>query len=134
MIKKIFCIISAVLLIFVIGGCNSATNKNNDNTPDIITEISIDDVKGISQSEAEELCYLVMGKADDETGFLFSFGATGAIEKGKKQYYVIRASWLVENSHLSYIGDFFVSADGKEIYEGTAISGEYEMVNMVWSE
>ena len=132
--KKIFYIIAVAILIFASGGCNKAVIENNDITSGHITEISIDDVKGISQSEAEDLCYAVMGEKDEETGFAYSFGATGAIEKGEKQYYVIRASWLVENSHLSYIGDFFVSVDGKEIYEGTAIMGEYEILNKLWSE
>ena len=131
--RNIFCIIVAILLIFAIGGCNKTVDEN-DNTLGIITEIAIDDVKGISSSEAEELYYSFMGKEDKETGFPFSFGTSGAIQKDGKQYYVIRASWLVENSHLSYIGDFFVSADGKEIYDGVALQGEYEILNKVWSE
>ena len=98
-----------------------------------IVEISVDTVKGITQGEAEELCYYVLGDKDKDTGFAFSFGTAGAVEKDKKQYYVIRASWLVNNNHLSYIGDFFVSADGKEIYEGSARPDEYIMLNIIWS-
>lgn len=97
-------------------------------------EISVDDVKGITQEEAVKLCYAVLGEKDADTGFQFSFGISGAVEKDKKQYYVIRASWLVNNSHLSYIGDFFVSADGKELYNGLALNGEYKMSNLVWSK
>ena len=134
MTKKIFYIIAVTILFLAIGGCNKAGVQNNDTTTGRITEISINDVNGISPSQAEELCYSFMGKEDEETGFLFSFGAEGAIEKDKKQYYVIRASWLVENSHLSYLGNLFVSADGKEIYDGTAIMGEYEIMNRVWRE
>lgn len=99
-----------------------------------IVEISVDSVKGIIPKKAEELCYYVMGEKDEKTGFIFSFGVSGAVEKDKKQYYVVRASWLVNNSHLSYIGDFFVSADGKEVYSGTALNNEYVMQDMIWSE
>lgn len=98
---------------------------------DDITPISVDDVKGITGREAEELCYYVMGEKDKDTGFSFSFGTSGAVQKGGKQYYVIRASWLVDNNHLSYIGDFFVSADGKEIYNGVVSGEEYEMMDPI---
>lgn len=99
-----------------------------------IIEISVDHVRGITQQEAEKLCYSVFGEKDEETGFIFSFGTSGAVKTEGKQYYVIRASWLVNNSHWSYIGDFFVSADGKEIYGGTALSDEYTMENVIWRE
>ena len=91
-------------------------------------------MKGITKQEAELLCYDVLGERDEETGFPFSFGTSAAVEKDKKQYYVVRVSWLVDNSHLSYIGDFFVSADGKEIYDGLALPDEYKMGNIIWSE
>ena len=99
-----------------------------------IIEISVDSVKGITQQEAEELCYSVLGEKDEDTGFAFSFGTSGAVEKDAEQYYVVRASWLVNHSHFSYIGDFFVSADGKKIYNGFAQHGEYEMSSVIWSE
>ena len=153
--KKIFCVIIVVMLVFTISGIlyyktfipndetavehsesvpnqDIAVNETKSNS-DII-EISVDSVKGITQQEAEKLCYSALGEKDEETGFVFSFGTSGAVETEGKQYYVIRASWLVNNSHLSYIGDFFVSADGKEIYDGTALSGEYIMENVIWKE
>ena len=99
-----------------------------------ITPISVDDVKGITGQEAEELCYYVMGEKDEDTGFAFSFGTSGAVQKGEKQYYVIRASWLVDNNHLSYIGNFFVSAAGKEIYDGVVSGEEYEMMDLMWKK
>lgn len=152
--KKIILILTTLVLIFAIGSilyynivflknetisdhdavmkeAEIAVDESKDN--DII-EIPVDTVKGITKQEAEDLCYFVLGEKDEKTRFTFSFGTSGAIEKDIKQYYVIRASWLVNNSHLSYIGDFFVSADGKEIYSGTALSGEYVMVDRIWSE
>ena len=110
----------------------SEFTDNEANRQDEIIEISLDDIRGITQKEAEDLCYFVMGEKDEDTGFLFSFASTGAVERNKKQYYVIRASWLVNNSHMSYIGDFFVSSDGKEIYNGIAKPGEYEMTDILW--
>ena len=152
--KKIFCAIIVTVLIFTISGIlyyktfipNNIAVEHNDPVPnqDItidatnsdsdIIEISVDSVKGITQQEAEKLCQSVLGEKDEETGFLFSFGTSGAVKAKGKQYYVVRASWLVDNSHLSYIGDFFVSSDGKEIYNGTALSGEYTMENVIWRE
>ena len=88
----------------------------------------------ITPEDAEKLCYSVLGEKDEETGFLFSFGVTETIEIEGKEYYAVRASWLVNNSHMSYIGDFFVSVDGKEIYSGFARPGEYTIENLIWSK
>ncbi len=152
--KKIFCVIVVAVLVLTIGGIlyyktifsDNAAVEHSEPAPDqgvavnetksdsAIIEISVDSVKGITKQEAEKLCHSVFGEKDEETGFIFSFGTSGAVETEGKQYYVIRASWLVNDSHLSYIGDFFVSADGKEIYSGTALSGEYIMENVIWRE
>ncbi len=153
--KKIFYVIIVVVLVFTISGIlyyktfisnnetalehsepapNQDIAVNETKTNSDIIEISTDSVKGITQQEAEKLCYSVLGEKDEETGFIFSFGTSGAVETEGKQYYVIRVSWMVNNSHLSYIGDFFVSADGKEIYGGTALLGEYIMENVIWKE
>ncbi len=155
MVKKIFCVIVAIVLVLTISGIlyhktnflnNNATVEpdepvtnqdaavNETKSDRDIIEISVDSVKGITQQEAEKLCQSVLGEKDEETGFVFSYGTSGAVKVEGKQYYVIRVSWLVNNSHLSYIGDFFVSADGKEIYDGTALSGEYVMGNIIWRE
>lgn len=115
--KKIYIIIIAVILLFVTG-IILFFNHNKTITPE----------------DAEKLCYFVLGEKDEETGFPFSFGYTQTIEKDGKKYYVIRASWLVNNSHLSYIGDFFVSEDGKEIYNGIFRSDECIMENIIWSK
>ena len=149
--KKILFSVIALILLLIFSGIfyyekyadnssgilqNQDTTFNEKELNSEIVEISFDDVKGITKEKAEELCYFVMGDRDDETGFLFSFGASAAIETrtSKSQYYVIRASWLVNNSHMSYIGDFFVSADGKEIYNGTALNGEYIIGDIIWKE
>ncbi|MBE7028242.1 MAG: hypothetical protein E7407_04325 [Ruminococcaceae bacterium] len=87
----------------------------------------------ITAEEAEQLCYTVMGEKDETTGFPFSFGVTNTIEKDGKEYYAIRASWLVNNSHMSYIGDFFVSVDGQAIYTGIVQGDEYTIDELIWS-
>ncbi|MBQ4517674.1 MAG: hypothetical protein II997_03705 [Clostridia bacterium] len=148
--KSIFLVIVIVLFLLAIAGFfyHKTLVANEDNPiaqkqealvdeseqNDDFVEISVDSVKGITKEEAEKLCYSVLGEKDAETGFIFSFGVSGAVEKNEKQYYTIRASWLVNNSHMSYIGDFFVSADGKELYNGLVQPGEYEMLNRIWSE
>ena len=139
--KYLVCIALMIAFAFSVSGCtfgNDKANENSNFTEETVTgeikEISVDDVSGITAEEAEQLCYNILGEKDDETGFLFSFGVSGAVEKDNKQYYVIRASWLVNNSHLSYIGDFFVSADGKQVYDGLAGPDGYEMINIIWSK
>lgn len=119
--KKVYIITLVTVLFLAFGGV-------------LLHSISTPQSNKITPEEAENLCYSVMGEKDEETGFLFSFSVTGTYEKDGKQYYVIRASWLVNNSHLSYIGDFFVSDDGKEIYNGFAQPDEYIMEDLIWSE
>lgn len=88
----------------------------------------------ITAKEAEDLCYTVMGKQDEATGFPFSFITTGTVERDGKEYYSIRASWLVNNSNMSYIGDFFVSVLGEEIYTGFVQGTEYTFEDLIWSK
>ena len=139
--KKFLIVLLALFFVVAFIRITTSTHENikrsefdEPNTDADIVEIPVDSVKGITQKEAEELCYYVMGEKDEDTGFLFSFGTSGAVERNKKQYYVIRASWLVNNNHLSYIGDFFVSADAAEIYNGTALYGEYVISDKIWSK
>lgn len=114
--KKIICAIMIMTLLFV-SGCKTF-EKNESITP----------------KEAEELCYSVLGEKDEGTGFPFSFSATATLERNGIQYHVIRASWLVNNDHMSYIGDFFVSTDGKEIYNGFVGKDEYTIESLIWSK
>ncbi len=117
--KKIYIITIAAILIIAISGILHYclfVNQNEEITPEV----------------AEQLCYSVLGEKDEKTGFPFSFGVTETIEKGGKEYYVIRATWLVNNSHMSYIGNFFVAVDGKEIYDGFVQADEYTMENLIW--
>lgn len=152
--RNLFFIVIITVFILAVGGIsyhtffkqnvtdseqNHAEQKSETSVDEIksnsdIVPIPIEAVEGITKQEAELLCYAVLGERDEETGFPFSFGTSAAVEKDKKQYYVVRVSWLVDNSHLSYIGDFFVSADGKEIYDGLALPDEYKMGNIIWSE
>ena len=119
--KKLYFTIFAVILFFAVGSilCHYLfTHKSLQITPE----------------DAEKLCYSVLGEKDEETGVPFSFGVTQTINKDGKEYYVIRASWLVNNSHMSYIGDFFVSVDGKEIYSGFSGPDNYTIENLIWRE
>ena len=121
MYKKTTIISICLIFVLIVGGI-------------IFSRLFLGSPKEITAQEAEALCYTVMGEADSETGFTFSFGFTEVIEKDGKEYYVIRASWLVNGSHMSYIGDFFVTKDGKEIYSGIARPDEYTIENKIWSK
>ena len=146
--KQRFPILLAALLLIMICGTSCSENNENQGSAKIeqetenyelpsdadIIEIPLEQVNGITKAEAEQLCYFALGDKDEQTGFPFSFGIAGAVEATGKQYYVIRASWLVNNDHLSYIGDFFVRADGNVIFDGFAQSDSYIMTNIVWSK
>ena len=119
--KKIYIIIFATILFFVISGI-------------LYQFLFVHQNRQITPRDAEELCYAVLGEKDEKTGFPLSFIATETIENEGKEYYVIRATWLVNNSHMSYIGDFFVSLDGKTIYTGIALADEYTMDSLIWGE
>ncbi len=108
---------------------STCENTKRENDAQIASES-----QRITAEEAEKLCYAVMGEQDEATGFPFSFGTTETIKQDGKNYYAIRASWLVDNSHMSYIGDFFVSVDGKEIYTGFVQDGEYIFEDLIWSK
>ena len=144
--KKIF--LTFVILVVIITSCifiirfsYNQEIKEDENIKDSeiieqtdFVQIPIDSVSGITTKRAEELCYNVLGKKDEKTGNLFSYGVSDAVKKGNREYYIVRVSWLVNNDHMSYIGDFFVSSDGSKIYNGFAKPGEYEMGDIVWSE
>lgn len=117
--KKIFFIIIIMVLLMTIGYKMFIEPEN---------------IERITPKEAEELCYSALGEKDEGTGFPFSFSATSTLERNGIQYYVIRATWLVNNDHMSYIGDFFVSSDGKEIYSGFVEGDKYTMGNLIWSK
>ena len=121
MSKRIYIISIAVILLLavcVVLWHNFMADRNREITPE----------------EAVALCYLVMGEKDESTGFPFSFGVTEKFETNGEDYYAIRASWLVNNSHMSYIGDFFVRTDGREMYDGFVSGNEYTFGKLIWSE
>ena len=144
--KKIF--LTFVILVVIITSCifiirfsYNQEIKEDENIKDSeiieqtdFVQIPIASVSGITTKRAEELCYNVLGKKDEKTGNLFSYGVSDAVKKGNREYYIVRVSWLVNNDHMSYIGDFFVSSDGSKIYNGFAKPGEYEMGDIIWSK
>lgn len=121
--KKILVVVLVLLTVFTFIRIVTSTYENIEREGQRITA-----------EEAEKLCYTVMGEKDEATGFPFSFGVTETFEQNEKEYYAIRASWLVNNDHMSYIGDFFVSVDGREIYTGFVQNGEYAFEDTIWSK
>lgn len=99
-----------------------------------IYEISVDEVNGITQQEAENKCYDVLGDKDTATRYKFSYKCTGAVEKDGKNYYVIDVLWLVDGNHWSYVTTCFVLYDGSEIYDGMVKKAEYVFANKIWNK
>ena len=121
--KKILIVVLVILMAFAFIRIATSTYENINRESQRITA-----------EEAEKLCYTVMGEKDETTGFPFSFGVIVTFEQDGKEYYSIRATWLVNNDHMSYIGDFFVSVDGREIHTGFVKDGEYKFEDMIWSK
>lgn len=126
-------LIIVLVLFFAFAFIRSSTSIYENIKRGNYEEITFEN-QSITVEEAEKLCYTVMGEQDETTGFPFSFGVTKTVEQEGKEYYAIRASWLVNNSHMSYIGDFFVSVDGKEIYTGFVQDGKYTFGDLIWSK
>lgn len=70
-----------------------------------------------------------LGSVDSATGNQMSYGYEDTISVDGMEYYRYRVSWLVDSDHLSYLTDYLVSTDGKEIkeYVPEASSSETEL-------
>lgn len=107
-----------------------------------IVEIPISDVEtiakqsenGLTSMEAEQLCREIVGEKAEENSFPISYRCISAVSVNDKLYYVMHISWLVNNSHWSYIGNCFVSYDGKEIYDGLFLEEKYSMTELRWRQ
>ncbi|MBQ8002649.1 MAG: hypothetical protein IJ297_04320 [Clostridia bacterium] len=106
-----------------------------------ISEVPVKDVEavvgenGLTSEEAEQLCFKVLGdKDEDMTGFPKSYKCIGGVSANNKLYYVMHITWLVDNNHWSYIGNCYVSSDGKEIYDGVVQPAEYTIMDLIWHE
>lgn len=115
-----------------------AKEENFDN----IVEVPVSDVEaaakkqvgGLTSQDAEKLCRDVLGEKAEENGFPISYSCISAVSANDKLYYVMHIAWLVDNTHWSYIGNCFASSDGREIYDGIALSGEYEISELLWKK
>lgn len=157
--KKVYIVLCVVtiLIAFIIGLSmqnrsvkdeliNNETDITENKTEQIfdndIVEIPISDVEmiakqsenGITSMEAEQLCQEILGDSAEENGFPISYRCISAVSVNDKLYYVMHISWLVNNSHWSYIGNCFVSYDGKEIYDGLFLQEEYSMTELRWRQ
>ena len=127
--KKVLISALVVFLAFAVVRIGTSSYENirlDDGVQEVLES------KRITAEEAERICYAVMGEQDEATGFPFSFGVTNLVKQEGKEYYAIRASWLVNNSHMSYIGDFFVSVDGKELYAGSVQDDKVLLQELIW--
>ena len=152
----VLCVVT-ILIAFIIGLSmqnrsvkdeliNNETDITENKTEQIfdkdIVEIPISDVEmiakqsenGITSMEAEQLCQEILGDSAEENGFPISYRCISAVSVNDKLYYVMHISWLVNNSHWSYIGNCFVSYDGKEIYDGLFLQEEYSMTELRWRQ
>lgn len=157
--KKVYIVLCVVtiLIAFIIGLSmqnrsvkdeliNNETDITENKTEQIfdkdIVEIPISDVEmiakqsenGITSMEAEQLCQEILGDSAEENGFPISYRCISAVSVNDKLYYVMHISWLVNNSHWSYIGNCFVSYDGKEIYDGLFLEEKYSMTELRWRQ
>lgn len=149
--KKIFisllCIVivlTAFLICFRMGN-HTAEDEQRTNEALVagnIAELPIEEVEtiakqsanGLTSLDAEQLCAEVLGDKAKENGFPISYKCISAVSANDKLYYVMHITWLVNNSHWSYIGNCYVSFDGQEIYDGVVSGEEYEMTDLRWKK
>ena len=120
----------------------STTEVDINESVDYIIEGSIYDVEtifkgqknAITKQEAENLCRNILAEKAEETGFPISYRCIGATSANDKLYYVMHITWLVNNSHWSYIGNCFVSFDGREIYDGIVSQDKCTMTQLRWKK
>ena len=83
------------------------TTSTNDKTNNETT-ITIEDATRILEAK--------YGTVDSMTGNTMSYGYITKVKDSKgNEYYAFRESWLVDNSHSSFLQNVFVSLDGKII-------------------
>ena len=71
----------------------------------------------IIQEEALALVEDHFGEKDEATGNTFSIGFEDMVTLGGVEYYNFWVSWLVNGDHMSYLTNYLVSLDGKEMKE-----------------
>lgn len=71
----------------------------------------------ITQEEALALAEDHFGEKDEATGNTFSVGFENMVTLDGVEYYNFRVSWLVNGDHMSYLTNYLVSLDGKEMKE-----------------
>ena len=163
MTKRVLFSVMFCLLILVLSACRMdviGDMDKTDETPvsneipqdlttncvDVLIDIPLDSVTGISEYEAMILCREVLGEYDNfnedriiyfgfNTGFKFSYLCDAAVKCKDIQYYVMRVSWLVDDDHWSYIGKVMVSANGDEIYAYSIDQeGNYYLAEKLWEK
>ena len=141
-------IVATVACVFC--GCSPKEDATQLSEPEVeepiqtdgVEILSIDEIEAMAEKnpeiitvkQARELCAEVLGEYGSETGFPISYRCEEAIAIDGKIYYVMNMAWLVDNSHWSHIGECFVNIDGKEIYNGSAFNGEYEITERIWPD
>jgi len=99
------------------------------------TSVAEKPVESISAEEAAHICRVVLGEAEEESGFKVAYLYIETIEYGNQSYYVMHVSWLVDDNHWSYIGEVIVSTNGEKIYSGAVDrEGNYFLVEKLWEE
>lgn len=124
---------------------NDAENSHvPSNTKDVVSNIPVDSVEGITSSEAVRLCQSIFGNIDDET-FMFKmaevhtertigYNLVGAVKYNEKQYFIVNMLWSDKDEIVwSTIGFLGVLANGSEIYEVFGHSDNtYSFGKLLW--
>lgn len=110
-----FVCIAAMLFLTACGpapassGSSSAAENSSSQSQDSSAAITPDQGAALLEEK--------LGSVDSSTGNQMSYGYEDTLTLDGIEYYRYRVSWLVNNDHLSYLTDYLVSTDGKEIKE-----------------
>lgn len=104
-----------ITLIIAVGLYFYIDNYTENNNKNIIKE------KTITKEEALTIIENKYGIKDEMTGNTMSYSYITIVkDKDSNSYYAFRESWLVDNSHLSFLQNIFVSYNGKSIHTSSA--------------
>lgn len=95
----------------------STGEENSTQEDEIQPETTQTPAAAITQEEALALVEDHFGEKDEATGNTFSIGFEDMVTLDGVEYYNFRVSWLVNGDHMSYLTNYLVSLDGKEMKE-----------------
>jgi hypothetical protein len=115
--KKNALLCAAAAAILLLSGCGQQSAPAASSSSSAVSSAPAASNGTITPEEGAAILEAQLGTKDEDTGYLMSYGYEDTITLDGVEYYNYRVSWLVDNSHMSYLTNYLVSLDGKTIQE-----------------